>query len=158
MGTIPSSMRVLLPWWGRCTGVTADCAQIRRRVRPRRMQSRADASERREWQFVMAATQGLDECVSWTDHLCGPQPLQATHGPQPGRQPTVIRFDWTSAWAKKREAAKSLLRGEDVADLAALVVAHTGKFTGPRLAYVSSTNHRSPVACRHGRAAPRTVG
>jgi hypothetical protein len=44
-------------------------------------------------QFVVAATQVLDEGVPRTDHLCRPEPFQAAHRSQPEFQFAVIGFD-----------------------------------------------------------------
>jgi hypothetical protein len=44
-------------------------------------------------QFVVAATEVLNECVPGTDHSCQAKSLQATHRPLPGLQTPVIGFD-----------------------------------------------------------------
>jgi hypothetical protein len=44
-------------------------------------------------EFIVAASEVLDEGVPSTDHLGRTKLFQSTHRPQPGLEPTVIGFD-----------------------------------------------------------------
>lgn len=45
-------------------------------------------------EFIVAASEVLDEGVPSTDHPGQTKLFQPTHRPQPGFEPTVIGFDW----------------------------------------------------------------
>jgi hypothetical protein len=44
-------------------------------------------------EFVVAAADVLDECVSGTDHAGRAEPFEATHRPEPGRELSMIGLD-----------------------------------------------------------------
>ncbi len=44
-------------------------------------------------EFVVAATEVLDECVSGTDHADRTEPFEATHRPEPGLEASMIGLD-----------------------------------------------------------------
>ncbi len=44
-------------------------------------------------EFVVTAAEVLDECVSSTDHAGRAEPCEATHGPESGREQSLIGLD-----------------------------------------------------------------
>src|SRR5947209_3168984 len=45
-------------------------------------------------EFVVAAADVLDECVSGTDHAGRAEPFEATHRSESALEPTMIGLDW----------------------------------------------------------------
>jgi hypothetical protein len=45
-------------------------------------------------EFVVAAADVLDECVSGADHAGRAEPFEATHGPESRLEPSMIGLDW----------------------------------------------------------------